>query len=138
MSSLGKGYTHSSNQVARGNLNPIRQRDNQAGSTEAGRPGPSLGQTGNINKANSIAAKEVGGRRRNQATRKAISITLREQVFKRDRYQCRNCEASPLTDKKVKLEVDHIVPVSRGGTNDPHNLQTLCRNCNHLKSASLV
>lgn len=31
------------------------------------------------------------------------------------------------------LEVDHIHPVSRGGTNDPDNLQMLCKQCNMSK-----
>ncbi|HEX2910826.1 MAG TPA: HNH endonuclease [Chloroflexia bacterium] len=30
-----------------------------------------------------------------------------------------------------------LVPVSRGGTNDPHNLQTLCRECNQGKRDQL-
>jgi 5-methylcytosine-specific restriction endonuclease McrA len=33
----------------------------------------------------------------------------------------------------VAVEVDHIVPVAKGGTNDIENLQTLCRNCNQGK-----
>ncbi|OJV87058.1 MAG: hypothetical protein BGO39_33180 [Chloroflexi bacterium 54-19] len=73
-----------------------------------------------------------------QAARQPISKSLREQVLKRDHYCCTNCEASPLLDKKVKLEIDHVMPVSRGGTNDPHNLQTLCHNCNKQKKASLI
>jgi diadenosine tetraphosphate (Ap4A) HIT family hydrolase len=31
------------------------------------------------------------------------------------------------------LEVDHIVPRSRGGTDDPVNLQALCYRCNSMK-----
>ena len=31
------------------------------------------------------------------------------------------------------LEVDHIVPRSRGGTDDPDNLQALCYRCNAMK-----
>jgi 5-methylcytosine-specific restriction endonuclease McrA len=138
MSSLGKGYTDTSNQVGKGNLKPVREKDNQEGPTETGRSRPYLGQSRDGNLTSTLTDKVGSGQRGNQATRQAISITLRKQVFKRDHYQCRFCESSFLTDKKVKLEVDHIVPVSRGGTNDPHNLQILCRNCNQLKSASLV
>ncbi len=149
MSSLGKGYTspkantntkaNTSNQQtakskSKGGMGKANQEERPA---EFGRSGPSLGQAIDPNRANSITGKS-GGERRKQPARQALSISLRGQVFKGDHYQCRNCEASPLTDKKVKLEIDHILAVSRGGTNDPHNLQTLCRNCNQVKKASLV
>ena len=41
---------------------------------------------------------------------------------------CATCGAT--TD----LTVDHIFPLSRGGTNDPLNLQVLCRSCNSRKN----
>lgn len=33
------------------------------------------------------------------------------------------------------LEADHIVPLHLGGTNEPSNLQSLCRECHALKTA---
>ena len=51
-------------------------------------------------------------------------------MFKRDGYRCRECGASK---DETSLEIDHIVPVARGGTNDIDNLQTLCRECNRMK-----
>lgn len=33
-----------------------------------------------------------------------------------------------------QLDVDHVVPKWRGGTNDPDNLQVICANCHRLKS----
>jgi 5-methylcytosine-specific restriction endonuclease McrA len=39
------------------------------------------------------------------------------------------------TKDGATLEIDHIRPVSRGGTNDPDNLQVLCRDCNAGKGA---
>lgn len=35
------------------------------------------------------------------------------------------------------LEVDHIVPVSKGGLSEPENLQTLCWRCNRAKGAKM-
>ncbi len=38
---------------------------------------------------------------------------------------------------KDNLTIDHIIPLSRGGTNREDNLQCLCRDCNNLKGASM-
>lgn len=65
--------------------------------------------------------------------RKSLSKSLRYDVFKRDNFSCQLCGRTPQEDG-VKLEVDHIIPVSKGGTNDMSNLQTLCFDCNRGKS----
>ena len=39
--------------------------------------------------------------------------------------------------EKVRLEVDHIIPVSKGGSDTLDNLQTLCKDCN-LKKFDLI
>ena len=54
----------------------------------------------------------------------------RFHIFKRDNFRCQYCgKSSP----EVVLEVDHVVPVSKGGTNDFDNLITSCRECNRGK-----
>lgn len=69
-----------------------------------------------------------------------IGTTLRQQwdvirrfiaprVYQRDGYRCKECGAA------LDLSVDHIIPLSRGGSNDFANLQTLCRSCNSRKGA---
>ena len=64
------------------------------------------------------------------AKRKAIPKSVRFEVFKRDKFTCQYCgESAP----NVILEVDHIVPVSKGGTDDVMNLITSCRDCNRGK-----
>jgi hypothetical protein len=63
--------------------------------------------------------------------RKAISARDRFEVFKRDRFTCAYCGGKP---PEVVLHVDHITPVAKGGTNDPTNLITSCRDCNLGKS----
>ena len=45
--------------------------------------------------------------------------------------KCANCH----TDVSVEYEVDHILPIKRGGTNWPNNLQILCPKCNRRKQA---
>ncbi len=69
-----------------------------------------------------------------QSARKSIPLELRVQILVRDEYCCCICGASRHLDRRVQLEVDHILPVSRGGTNRPDNLQTLCWKCNRGKS----
>lgn len=65
------------------------------------------------------------------ADRKSISKKLRFEVFKRDSFTCQYCgRMAP----DVVLEIDHINPVSKGGTNDILNLVTSCTECNRGKS----
>lgn len=37
----------------------------------------------------------------------------------------------------IRLQVDHVVPIARGGTNVLGNLQALCGPCNNAKGARL-
>lgn len=64
------------------------------------------------------------------AKRKGISNGLRWQILQRDNFTCQYCgRRAP----DVVIEVDHIIPVVKGGTNDPLNLITACYQCNHGK-----
>lgn len=55
-----------------------------------------------------------------------------ERIYQQQRGKCAACKCSLANARK---EVDHIVPLSRGGHNNPSNLQYLCRSCNRAKSA---
>jgi len=70
-----------------------------------------------------------------QQQREQLSASTRVDVLNRDGRRCRMCGR---TSAVVELHVDHIVPVSRGGTNDMSNLQALCRDCNLGKSNRFV
>jgi hypothetical protein len=59
-----------------------------------------------------------------------VPATVRYMVLKRDKI----CQLCGNTKKDAPLEVDHILPRSKGGKNDISNLQTLCRPCNQGKS----
>lgn len=63
--------------------------------------------------------------------RKTISKKTRFEVFKRDSFCCQYCGKSA---PDVVLEVDHIDPVSKGGSDDMLNYITACRDCNAGKS----
>lgn len=65
--------------------------------------------------------------------RSLLTPALRYKVLRRDGYRCQICGRS--AKDGVELEVDHIVPVSRGGKTEMSNLQTLCRECNRGKGA---
>jgi hypothetical protein len=64
--------------------------------------------------------------------RRRIPDAIRAAVLLRDGARCRRCRTV------VNLEVDHIVPVSRGGRTEESNLQTLCRRCNRRKWKKLI
>jgi len=51
-------------------------------------------------------------------------------IMKRDGYRCRECGA---TRSERRLEVHHIIPISRGGQTVPYNLRTLCYLCHERK-----
>jgi 5-methylcytosine-specific restriction enzyme A len=71
--------------------------------------------------------------RSNQQKRsRYISSSDRVSVLTRDGYRCGFCGR---TSQQVELEVDHIIPFSKGGSNDLSNLQTLCFDCNRGKGA---
>lgn len=67
--------------------------------------------------------------------RKAISTRQRFEIFKRDGFVCQYCGGHP---PSVILHIDHIVPVSKNGTNDKENLITSCSKCNLGKSNILL
>lgn len=63
----------------------------------------------------------------------AVSKRLRYEVLRRDNHACRYCGR---TAPEVELTVDHVVPVSLGGSDDPKNLVAACRDCNGGKTSS--
>lgn len=59
---------------------------------------------------------------------RVISGRVRQNVLMRDNYTCQICGAT--VKDGAKLHIDHIKPLSKGGTNDESNLQVLCQQCN--------
>lgn len=68
---------------------------------------------------------------KNNKKRDPIESRLRHEVLKRDNYKCIECGKGK--DETV-LHIDHIKPVSQGGSDELENLQTLCQACNLAKS----
>jgi 5-methylcytosine-specific restriction endonuclease McrA len=67
-----------------------------------------------------------------------MTTKLRGQIKERDNYACLICVVSLSVEPHLLLEVDHILPVSRGGLSVPENLQTLCWKCNRSKGAKVM
>lgn len=65
----------------------------------------------------------------------AIGKKVRFEIFKRDKFTCQYCGRKP---PEVVLNVDHVVPVSKDGSDEPHNLLTGCWDCNIGKSNNLL
>ena len=61
---------------------------------------------------------------------RSISLKKRFEVFKRDNFTCQYCSSKP---PLIPLEVDHILPICKGGKNDIDNLITACFDCNRGK-----
>ena len=83
-----------------------------------------------INEVNSSQPKKKTAKKTKKKSR-YISSSVRVDVLKRDRYRCIFCGA---TSKETQLQIDHIIPFSKGGSNNISNLQTLCIKCNRGKS----
>lgn len=64
--------------------------------------------------------------------RTPISAKTRMRVLDRDNYTCQHCGKT--IGDGVKLHIDHIKPLSKGGSNSENNLQVLCSECNLAKN----
>jgi 5-methylcytosine-specific restriction endonuclease McrA len=56
---------------------------------------------------------------------------LKNRIMNRDGRKCRICGSTH------NLTIDHIVPVSKGGSNREHNLMVLCNGCNQTKAGEI-
>lgn len=65
---------------------------------------------------------------KNDTNKRGIPESVRREVWKRDQGKCTKCGSN------INLEFDHIIPVSKGGSNTARNIQLLCEKCNRSKS----
>lgn len=72
-------------------------------------------------------SKSVAGQRA------LMTSKLRQHIKERDNFTCKRCGVSVEDEPHLLLEIDHIVPVSKGGLTTEDNLQTLCWRCNRSK-----
>lgn len=69
--------------------------------------------------------------------RALMTSKLREKIKERDNYTCQKCGISIDDESHLLLEIDHIIPISKGGMSTEENLQTLCWKCNRTKGSKL-
>jgi len=74
--------------------------------------------------------KRAKGKREEWSSR-YVSAETRTALLSAAQHKCAAC---PSTEH---LEIDHIIPISRGGSSEPDNLQVLCRKCNRRKRVQL-
>lgn len=55
------------------------------------------------------------------------SKSWKKRIYERDGYKCKYCGSTN------NLTIDHIIPLAKGGTNEPDNLRVMCRTCNCRK-----
>lgn len=70
--------------------------------------------------------------------RRLMTSKLRQKIKERDNYTCKICGNSTHKEPNLLLEIDHIIPVAKGGLTEEDNLQTLCWKCNRHKSDNIV
>lgn len=70
--------------------------------------------------------------------RTLMTKKLREFIKTRDNFTCCSCGNSTNIEPNLLLEIDHIIPVAKGGRTVEDNLQTLCWKCNRAKSDKII
>lgn len=62
--------------------------------------------------------------------------SVKEPLFIETNGRCAHCGTD--LDRYTNLTVDHVIPLNKGGTNDPENLTVLCETCNEEKSDMIL
>lgn len=57
---------------------------------------------------------------------------IRQRLLERGKNKCAYCGSTE------NLQIDHIIPVSRGGLENENNMQVLCRTCNLKKRNKII
>jgi hypothetical protein len=70
--------------------------------------------------------------------RALMTSKLRDEIKDRDNYKCCSCSLGIEDEPNLLLEIDHKIPLSKGGMTTYDNLQTLCWKCNRTKGAKIL
>ena len=91
----------------------------------------------NLNRFVVFLSEKVKFKKSAAGQRALMTSKLRQQIKERDHFTCRACGVSVEQEPHLLLEIDHIIPVSKGGMTAEDNLQTLCWRCNRSKGAKV-
>lgn len=93
---------------------------------------------GNIERFVAYLSELVKFRKSVAGQRALMTQSLRKWIKERDDYECKMCGLSARDERNLLLEIDHIVPLSKGGITSEENLQTLCWRCNRSKGSKIL
>jgi len=79
-----------------------------------------------------LRSKFTNGNEQVKSHDRRIPENVRIEVWRRDGGKCARCGS------REKLEYDHIVPFSKGGSNTARNVELLCEKCNRSKSDNVA
>ena len=91
----------------------------------------------NLNKFIPYLSEKIKFKKSVAGQRALMTSKLRQAIKERDNFTCKQCGLSLKQEPNLLLEIDHIVPVSKGGLTTESNLQTLCWRCNRSKGAKI-
>lgn len=92
----------------------------------------------NLNRFVVYLSEKIKFKKSAAGQRALMTSKLRAQIKERDCYTCKHCGASIEKEPNLLLEIDHIIPVSKGGLTVEDNLQTLCWRCNRSKGSKVL
>lgn len=92
----------------------------------------------NLNRFVGFLSEKIKFKKSAAGQRALMTSKLRQQIKERDHFTCKYCGASISKEPNLLLEIDHIVPVSKGGLTTEENLQTLCWRCNRKKGDKVL
>lgn len=91
----------------------------------------------NLNRFIVFLSEKIKFQKSAAGQRALMTSKLRQHIKERDGFACKQCGASLKQEPNLLLEIDHIIPISKGGLTTESNLQTLCWRCNRKKGAKL-
>lgn len=92
----------------------------------------------NLNKFVTYLSEVVKFKKSARAQRALMTSQLRRKIMERDNFSCQICGLSNREEPNLLLEIDHIIPIAKGGMTTEDNLQTLCWRCNRSKGSKII